>query len=82
MRPVAPHPPPTRGEIRYYKVIGHGRGGETVAPVADCDHRNWSSRPDGPKAHKAIIRLERSTAWRSIQRCGTCQGGGVWRVHW
>jgi hypothetical protein len=74
--------PPEKGEIRFYKKIGTKGPADEMEHVNGCNHNAWRPAFKGDKAEKGIAKLEGRSDWQSIQHCGTCTGGGVWRVHW
>jgi hypothetical protein len=89
--PLVPDPPevaesetrtaPAEGEIRFYKKLRSTPNYDVVAPRDDCGHNRWQSGHGGEKAKKGIERYEQQeldTLWH----CGTCTGGGVWKVRW
>jgi len=50
--------------------------------VGDCGHNSWQGANKADKAKKGIAKLEGTEAWRLVQHCGKCTGGGFWRVEW
>ncbi|MDI1452188.1 hypothetical protein [Polyangium sp. 6x1] len=75
--------PPTRGDVRFYKKRYDTPTHDVLVRVADCGHNSWQSSARADKARKGLIRLEGGTReWRVMQHCGTCTGGGMWRVQW
>lgn len=51
--------------------------------VNDCGHNAWQGANSADKAKKGIAHFENDRKdWKTIQHCGTCQGGGMWRVKW
>lgn len=81
---VAGDPPPEKGETIYYKKIGTGGGVDTLVRTGPCNHREgaWTPAFRGDQAEKGLLRLEGRNDWQSIQHCGSCTGGGRWRVRW
>jgi len=76
-------PPPRRGEIRFYKKTAAAPMHDVMIRVDDCGHRAWQSAGKADKAKKGIAKLEGGRRdWSSIQHCGRCTGGGLWRVRW
>ncbi|MGD9752143.1 MAG: hypothetical protein AB7W59_14220 [Acidimicrobiia bacterium] len=75
-------PAPTPGETRYYKKQYATPSHDILIQVGDCGHNSWQNAPKAEKARKGIERLEKSSEWRTIQHCGSCTGGGMWRVRW
>jgi len=74
--------PPEKGEIRYYKKIGSGGAVDRMRRRGNCNHNAWEPAFAGDKAEKGIAKLEGRSDWRSIAKCGSCTGGGFWRVQW
>lgn len=76
--------PPQAGETRYYKKIGSGGGVDSLVQTGACQHRSSSWRPafKGDQAEKGLLKLEGRDDWQSLAHCGSCTGGGRWRVHW
>lgn len=73
---------PKNGEIRFYKKTHSKSNYDVLVHIADCGHSTWQNAGKADKAKKGIIRLEGSDQWRQVQHCGSCDGGGVWRVKW
>lgn len=73
---------PSDGEIRYYKKTGSGGGVDKMVRTKSCNHNSWQPAFKGDQAEKGILRLEGRKNWKSIQHCGACTGGGMWKVHW
>jgi hypothetical protein len=73
---------PSDGEIRYYKKTGSGGGVDKMVRTKSCNHNSWQSAFKGDQAEKGILKLEGRKNWKSIQHCGACTGGGMWKVHW
>ncbi|HZS39236.1 MAG TPA: hypothetical protein VFF06_20535 [Polyangia bacterium] len=80
------NPPPQSGEVRYYKKRYNKDGApyDVVERVQnDCGHNSWQRARGGEKAMKGIARFESGRGdWRTIDHCGSCTGGGLWRVRW
>ena len=75
-------PPPEKGEIRYYKKTGSSGAVDRMRRRGNCNHNAWESAFAGDKAEKGIAKLEGRNDWCSIAKCGSCTGGGFWRVKW
>lgn len=76
---------PVGGEVRFYKKHHCTPSRDVMIRVNDCGHNRWTSATSATsadKARKGILRLERRETLRTLHHCGTCQGGGVWRVKW
>lgn len=73
---------PTEGEVRYYKKTHSKPSYDVLVRIADCGHNSWQSANKADKAKKGIERLESSSGWKSVFHCGSCGGGGVWKVLW
>lgn len=74
---------PAQGEVRFYKKISSNPSRDVMRRVADCGCNSWQSGHKGDKAKKGISKLENGrNDWSTIQHCGRCTGGGVWRVVW
>ena len=75
--------PPAPGEVRFYKKHHSSATRDVMLSVADCGHSAWQSATKADKAKKGIEHFEGGKRyWKSIQHCGTCTGGGMWRVQW
>jgi len=74
--------PPTAGEVRFYKKRYAAPTHDVLVPVGDCGHNSWQGANKADKAKKGIAKLEGTEAWRLVQHCGKCTGGGFWRVEW
>jgi hypothetical protein len=73
---------PSAGEVRYYKKI-HSKGAyDVLVEVADCGHTSWQGSAKADKAKKGLERLMGRNDWKSLQHCGSCTGGGMWKVRW
>lgn len=73
---------PKPGEVRFYKKTHSKSNYDVLVPIPDCGHSSWQNAAKADKAKKGIIRLEGSDDWSQVQHCGSCTGGGVWRVRW
>lgn len=81
--PDQENPDPEPGEIRFYKKIHSTPAYDVMRRVADCGCNAWQGAQSADKARKGISRLENGrTNWKNMQHCGSCTGGGVWRVKW
>jgi hypothetical protein len=73
---------PKKGETRFYKKTHSKPAYDILVRIADCGHNRWQSADNADKAKKGLERLEGRNNWKSVQHCGSCTGGGVWRVRW
>lgn len=73
---------PKAGETRFYKKMHSKSAYDVLVQVADCSHSMWQSAAKADKAKKGVEKLEGRSNWKSIQHCGTCTGGGMWKVRW
>lgn len=73
---------PSSGEVRYYKKIHGAPKHDIMIPVQDCGCNKWQGAAGADKAKKGIAKLEGSHEWQSVQHCGSCEGGGMWKVKW
>lgn len=73
---------PQPGEIRYYKKTHSKPSYDVLVRVSDCGHSSWQSSAKADKARKGLERLEGRGDWQSLHHCGSCTGGGLWRVRW
>jgi len=73
---------PFDGETRYYKKIHSKPAHDVLVRVTDCGHSSWQNSAGADKARKGVERLEKRGDWKSMQHCGSCTGGGLWRVRW
>ena len=71
---------PSKGDVRYYKKIANAGKADKMAETNDCGHTSWQSSHSGHKAKKGLARLLGSSEWKSMHHCGTCTGGGIWKV--
>lgn len=74
--------PPKAGETRYYKKSHSKPAYDVLVEVTDCGHSTWQSAAKAEKAKKGVEKLEGRNNWKSIQHCGSCTGGGMWKVRW
>jgi hypothetical protein len=85
-RPTGKRPadglPPKRDEVRYYKKVDSTRGRDIMARVHGCRHSKWSPASGADKAKKGIAHYEGTDDWKTMSHCGSCQGGGMWKVVW
>lgn len=73
---------PVQGDVRFYKKT-HSKGSyDVLVEVADCGHTSWQSSAKADKAKKGLERLTGRNDWKNLQHCGTCTGGGMWKVRW
>ncbi|SET98512.1 hypothetical protein [Stigmatella erecta] len=87
---IPPDPAPTQDdsgpqpdETRFYKKVHSTPKYDMMERVGGCDHTSWQGAHTADKAKKGIAKLEKGrTDWKQIQHCGTCTGGGMWRVKW
>ena len=73
---------PTAGETRYYKKTHSKQAYDVLVRVTDCGHSSWQNSAGADKARKGLERLEKRNDWKNMQHCGSCTGGGLWRVRW
>lgn len=73
---------PAKGEVRFYKKIANAGKADKMVQTKDCGHKSWQSSNGADKAKKGLARLIGSEDWKSVLHCGTCTGGGVWKVEW
>lgn len=75
--------PPKPGEIRFYKKTHSKALYDVLVRVGDCGHKSWQGSAKADKARKGLARLlGEYSEWKNLQHCGTCTGGGMWKVHW
>jgi len=73
---------PGSGEVRFYKKT-HSKGAyDVLVEVADCGHTSWQGSAKADKARKGLEKVTGRNDWKSLQHCGTCTGGGMWKVRW
>lgn len=82
VEPRAKRAEPGSGEIRFYKKIGSAGKRDQMVRRKDCGHNAWQNANKADKAKKGIEHLEGSCQWDNLWHCGTCEGGGVWKVRW
>lgn len=75
-------PPPKAGDTRFYKKVYSTPNHDVFAPVEDCKHTSWQDASKAEKAKKGFSRLFGVDSWKSLQHCGKCTGGGVWKLRW
>jgi len=74
---------PSAGETRFYKKVGSRPTHDVMVNMPDCGCNRWQNAHRADKARKGIAKLENDrTDWKSMQHCGSCTGGGMWRVRW
>lgn len=73
---------PIRGETRYYKKRDSAPAHDIMVRTNACGHDAWQSAAKADKAKKGIAKLEARNDWEAIHHCGSCTGGGLWRVTW
>ena len=75
--------PPTPGEVRFYKKTHSKQTYDVLVRVGDCGHTAWQSAAGADKAKKGLARLLGDhREWKSLQHCGSCTGGGMWKAQW
>ena len=88
---VQPDPPeqddadqlPTSGETRFYKKTHSKPSYDILTRVDDCGHNAWQGAAKAEKARKGLARLLGGQGeWKNLHHCGSCTGGGMWRVQW
>lgn len=79
---IEPDQSPQPDEVRFYKKMHSTPGHDVLVRVTDCGHTKWQNAAKADKARKGIEKLEGSSDWKSMQHCGSCQGGGMWKVRW
>lgn len=73
---------PAADETRFYKKI-HSKGAyDVLVEVKGCGHTSWQNSASADKARKGLERLTGKNLWKSLLHCGTCTGGGMWKVRW
>jgi hypothetical protein len=73
---------PSAGQIRFYKKTHSKSAYDVLVQVADCGHSSWQGSAKADKAKKGLERLLGKDDWKSLQHCGSCTGGGMWKVRW
>lgn len=76
------HDEPKAGEERFYKKVSTTPTNDVMRLIGDCGHTTWQNSHGADKARKGLAKLEGRNDWKSLHHCGTCTGGGVWRVRW
>lgn len=74
--------PPAAGEIRFYKKIADKGNHDLLRRFKDCGHTSWQNSAGADKAKKGLEKLEGRNDWKNVWHCGSCTGGGVWKVRW
>lgn len=75
--------PPEPGEVRFYKKKYSTPAHDVLIRVGDCGHTSWQSAEKADKAKKGLARIVGAeNEWKSLQHCGSCTGGGMWKVRW
>jgi len=75
--------PPAPGETRYYKKTHSAPKHDILVQVTDCEHNAWQGANQAEKARKGLTRLlGPHNDWKNLHHCGSCTGGGMWRVQW
>lgn len=73
---------PQSGEVRFYKKIADKGSHDLMRPYKDCGHNSWQNSAGADKARKGLEKLEGRCDWKNVWHCGSCTGGGVWKVRW
>lgn len=73
---------PSSDETRFYKKTHSKSAYDVLVRVTDCCHSSWQSSAKADKARKGVERLEGRSDWKSMHHCGSCTGGGLWKVRW
>lgn len=73
---------PVIGDVRFYKKMHSKSVYDVLVPVDDCGHTSWQGSAKADKAKKGLEKLVGRNDWKSLQHCGTCTGGGMWKVRW
>lgn len=73
---------PVSDETKYYKKIRSKGAYDVLVEVKGCDHTAWQNSASADKARKGLERLTGRNDWKSLLHCGTCTGGGMWKVRW
>ncbi|MFM4964270.1 hypothetical protein ACEUBT_10995 [Aeromonas bivalvium] len=69
-------------EVSFYKKTHSKPSYDVLVRISDCGHNSWQTANKADKATKGIERLEGRLDWKGLYHCGSCQGGGVWKVIW
>lgn len=75
-------PKPQSGDTWFLKKTHTKDTYDVLVKINDCHHTSWQSSGKADKAKKGIERLVGHRNWKHVHHCGTCTGGGVWRVKW
>jgi hypothetical protein len=75
--------PPEPREVRFYKKTHSKPAYDILVRVGDCGHTAWQTAAKADKAKKGLARLlGEHREWKTLQHCGSCTGGGMWKVQW
>jgi len=75
--------PPEPGEVRFYKKTHSKQAYDVLVRSRDCNHNAWQSSAKADKARKGLARLVGGQRqWKTMAHCGSCTGGGRWKVQW
>lgn len=70
------------GDVRFFKKT-HSKGAyDVLVPVENCGHTSWQASNKADKAKKGLERILGRSDWKTLQHCGTCTGGGMWKDRW
>ncbi|MFK5256144.1 hypothetical protein [Propionibacterium freudenreichii] len=72
---------PSSGDVRFYKKTHSTPRYDVLEQVGGCNHSSWQSSHSADKAKKGLERLG-LPEWKKLEHCGSCTGGGLWRVEW
>lgn len=73
---------PQPGETRFYKKIADKGSHDLLRAYKDCGHSSWQNSAGADKARKGVEKLEGRSDWKNMLHCGSCTGGGAWKVRW
>jgi hypothetical protein len=74
---------PVAGDVRFVKKTGSSGPYDRMVEWGGCNHSSWETMGNAPKALKGIQRhFGENQAWKRIEKCLACTGGGAWRVTW
>jgi len=73
---------PLPGGVRFFKKTHSKSAYDVLVPVDDCGHTSWQASNKADKAKKGLERILGRYDWKTLQHCGTCTGGGMWKVRW
>jgi hypothetical protein len=73
---------PVEGEVRFYKKTHSKPSYDVLVRISDCGHHTWQSAQKAEKAKNGVAKLENRNKWKTFHHCGSCNGGGVWKVVW